>query len=55
MSGGEARWPAMRAVRDARVPSLHWSPVPEAAARGAALLAGAAAGVPVATPPAVAS
>jgi sugar (pentulose or hexulose) kinase len=55
MSGGEARWPAMRAVRDARLPSLHWSPVPEAAARGAALLAGAAAGVPVASHPAVAS
>jgi sugar (pentulose or hexulose) kinase len=55
MSGGEARWPAMRAVRDARLPSLHWSPVPEAAARGAALLAGAAAGVCVASQPAVAS
>jgi sugar (pentulose or hexulose) kinase len=55
MSGGEARSPAVRAVRDARVPALQWSPVREAAARGAALLAGGAAGVPVADRPAVAS
>jgi sugar (pentulose or hexulose) kinase len=55
MSGGEARSPAVRAVREARLPSLRWSPVREAAAHGAALLAGAAAGVPVAARPAVAS
>jgi sugar (pentulose or hexulose) kinase len=55
MSGGEARSPAVRAVREARLPSLQWSPVREAAARGAALLAGDAAGVPVADRPAVAS
>jgi sugar (pentulose or hexulose) kinase len=51
MSGGEARSPAVRAVREARRPSLYWSPVREAAARGAALLAGSAAGIPVAGGP----
>jgi sugar (pentulose or hexulose) kinase len=55
MSGGEARSPAVRAVREARRGPLHWSPVREAAARGAALLAGSAAGMPVAARPAVAS
>jgi sugar (pentulose or hexulose) kinase len=55
MSGGEARSAAVRAVREARRGSLRWSPVREAAARGAALLAGSAAGMPVAARPAVAS
>ncbi|MCW3049788.1 MAG: hypothetical protein JWO74_4072, partial [Solirubrobacterales bacterium] len=41
----------VRAVRDARRRSLYWSPVREAAARGAALLAGGAAGIPVAGGP----
>jgi hypothetical protein len=55
MSGGEARSPAVRAVREARRGPLYWSPVREAAARGAALLAGGAAGRPVAGGSAVAS
>jgi sugar (pentulose or hexulose) kinase len=55
MAGGEARSVAVRAVREARTASLHWSPVREAAARGAALLAARAAGVPIASQPPVAA
>jgi len=55
MTGGEARSVAVRAVRDARIPSLQWSPVREAAAHGAALQGGRAAGVPVAAQPPVVS
>jgi sugar (pentulose or hexulose) kinase len=44
-TGGGARGTAARAIKEARLGPVHWSPVQEATARGAALLAGAAAGV----------
>jgi hypothetical protein len=44
-TGGGVRGAAARAVKEERLGPIEWSPVQEATARGAALLAGVAAGV----------
>ena len=48
-TGGGVRGAAARAVKEQRLGPIEWSPVQEATARGAALLAGAAASVTPAT------
>jgi sugar (pentulose or hexulose) kinase len=49
-TGGGARGAAVRAVKEERLGPIEWSPVQEATARGAAVLAGAAAGQATAAP-----
>jgi sugar (pentulose or hexulose) kinase len=44
-TGGGVRGTAERAAREQRLGPIEWSPVGEATARGAALLAGVAAGI----------
>ncbi len=44
-TGGGVRGAAARAIKEARLGAIEWSPVQEATARGAALLAGRAAGI----------
>ena len=44
-TGGGVRGAAARAFKERRLGPIEWSPVQEATARGAALLAGAAAGL----------
>ena len=44
-TGGGARGAAARAVKEERLGAIEWSPVQEATARGAAVLAGIAAGL----------
>ena len=44
-TGGGVRGAAARALKERRLGPIEWSPVQEATARGAALLAGAAAGL----------
>jgi sugar (pentulose or hexulose) kinase len=43
--GGGVRWRAVRSAKERRLGAVEWSPVREATARGAALIAGLAAGV----------